>query len=174
VTRLAVIGAWDGGTRERIAAKSQPKSKTLFLISVNSFGPRRLRPHLLDHATIMPLSANAAARESGFFRHLCANFFGNFSCAPTTSSMAARTPQYITAPLLSTALLARSPGIAVVDVRDSDRAGGNIPGSIHFASEETTRAKLSALYEELERQKITQVVFHCALSRESLIDYLAV
>ncbi|BGP20724.1 hypothetical protein JCM10213_001032 [Rhodosporidiobolus nylandii] len=53
--------------------------------------------------------------------------------------------------------------LAIVDVRDDDREGGHIPGSIHAPSEERTDASVQELVERLKDAR--QVVFHCGLSQ---------
>ncbi|ODN83424.1 hypothetical protein L202_01566 [Cryptococcus amylolentus CBS 6039] len=51
---------------------------------------------------------------------------------------------------------------AVVDVRDSDFAGGNIVTALNYPSD-TFHAKVDELAEKLET--VPKVVFHCALSQ---------
>ncbi|GAA6033559.1 hypothetical protein JCM8097_001455 [Rhodosporidiobolus ruineniae] len=53
--------------------------------------------------------------------------------------------------------------VAVVDCRDEDFAGGNIPGAIRAPSEQRTDASIRKLVEELK--DVPKVVFHCSLSQ---------
>ena len=53
---------------------------------------------------------------------------------------------------------------AVVDVRDSDYAGGHIKGCYHYPANEFA-SLLPDLRMKLEENKIENVVFHCALSQ---------
>ncbi|GAA5869273.1 hypothetical protein JCM8547_005182 [Rhodosporidiobolus lusitaniae] len=68
----------------------------------------------------------------------------------------------------------------VVDVRDEDYEGGNIPGAIRAPSDARTDASIKALVEQLK--DVPRVVFHCSLSQvrgpktariyaEALADY---
>lgn len=53
---------------------------------------------------------------------------------------------------------------AVVDVRDSDYAGGHIKGCIHIPANEFPSGIID-LRMRLEENKVEDVVFHCALSQ---------
>ena len=55
------------------------------------------------------------------------------------------------------------PGLAVVDVRDADHAGGHIVGSIHVPSS-SLDYRTPELIRKLAKKEI--VVFHCALSQQ--------
>ncbi|GAA5997508.1 uncharacterized protein JCM10292_000898 [Rhodotorula paludigena] len=51
----------------------------------------------------------------------------------------------------------------VVDVRDDDYRGGNIPGAIRAPSEERTDESVKQLVDKL--QGVPKVIFHCSLSQ---------
>ncbi|GAA5882987.1 hypothetical protein JCM16303_006777 [Sporobolomyces ruberrimus] len=51
----------------------------------------------------------------------------------------------------------------IVDVRDEDFRGGNIPGAINAPSEQRTQETVQALVEKLEG--VPKVIFHCTLSQ---------
>lgn len=53
---------------------------------------------------------------------------------------------------------------AVVDVRDSDFAGGHIRGCWHYPANEFP-SKLAEIRLRLEEKEVENVVFHCALSQ---------
>ena len=55
------------------------------------------------------------------------------------------------------------PSTSVIDVRDSDHAGGHIAGSTHVPSAQL-EARVGALARALAGQR--RVVFHCMFSRE--------
>ncbi|BGP28029.1 M-phase inducer phosphatase, protein tyrosine phosphatase [Rhodotorula toruloides] len=52
---------------------------------------------------------------------------------------------------------------AVVDVRDDDYRGGNIPGAIRAPSEDRTEQSVNDLVRQLKG--VPKVVFHCSLSQ---------
>ena len=56
-----------------------------------------------------------------------------------------------------------APGLAIVDVRDADHAGGHILGSIHVPSS-SLDYRTPELIRKLAEKEI--VVFHCALSQQ--------
>ncbi|GAA5837708.1 hypothetical protein JCM11251_002301 [Rhodosporidiobolus azoricus] len=51
----------------------------------------------------------------------------------------------------------------IVDARDEDYAGGNIPGAIRAPSEERTEESVRELVEQLK--DVPKVIFHCSLSQ---------
>ncbi|GAA5884262.1 hypothetical protein JCM6882_002200 [Rhodosporidiobolus microsporus] len=51
----------------------------------------------------------------------------------------------------------------IVDVRDEDFEGGNIPGAIHAPSDARTDASVQKLVEQLT--DVPRVIFHCSLSQ---------
>ncbi|GAA5983750.1 hypothetical protein JCM11641_001744 [Rhodosporidiobolus odoratus] len=66
------------------------------------------------------------------------------------------------APLISSGSIARGE-VAVVDCRDEDYEGGNIPGAIHAPSEQRTEQSVQELVTRL--RGVPRVVFHCSLSQ---------
>ncbi|KAM0753715.1 Rhodanese-like protein [Meredithblackwellia eburnea MCA 4105] len=74
--------------------------------------------------------------------------------------------KYITAPELANLIKGGAKvgkDIAIVDVRDQDFEGGNIPGAINAPSEQRTEESVTELSKKLK--DVPKVVFHCALSQ---------
>ena len=73
--------------------------------------------------------------------------------------------EYVQGEELKAALLAKQPGLVVIDVRDDDRVGA-IKGAVHKASSSATWADESQLQEWVRAvsSSSTNVVFHCQQS----------
>lgn len=76
--------------------------------------------------------------------------------------------KFIPAQTLRLWLVSKSPTgdgiVAVVDVRDSDFAGGHIRGCWHYPADRF-QDTITELRERLKSEKVNDVVFHCALSQ---------
>ncbi|GAA6057331.1 hypothetical protein JCM3770_001095 [Rhodotorula araucariae] len=73
--------------------------------------------------------------------------------------------QYLSADQLAELVRVGTPGkdYQVVDVRDDDFRGGNIPGAIRAPSEERTEQSVLELVDKLK--DVPTVIFHCSLSQ---------
>lgn len=62
--------------------------------------------------------------------------------------------------------VSRGTGVAVVDMRDTDRQeGGWINGSIWFPSQDASKERYADLLESLRKSQVHSVVFHCMFSQ---------
>jgi rhodanese-related sulfurtransferase len=92
------------------------------------------------------------------------------STLSTSASYTTRmAPKYISAEELATIIRdpAKKPwsDYLVVDVRDDDYAGGNIPGAVNIPSRDY-HMKVNDLIKEAHEKDVKLLVFHCSLSQQ--------